>query len=272
MDRTTLLIFVTIALVSSCSRVKQEETSQSSDSGIRVVKEYYPDGSLKSETEALGQLRHGDSKEYRKNGTLESVITYENNRKQGKAMNYYPDGKTVKAEVIYVDGYKHGESKWYYPSGKIYRKTPYVRGVIQGIRSTYYEEGPLQAEIPYLNGQPGMGLKEYSISGIQKEFKGVIVFREKDMINLDNTFRLSISLSDKNRNVEFYSGELSEGRFWNEKLTPITTENGIGILDFYISRGSYKMETINIVAKVKTSLDNYYIIQQKYHLALENKF
>ncbi len=272
MDRSILWILATLVLISSCSPGKPEQKTQSSDTGIRTVKEFYPDGSLKSETEARGKLRHGDSKEYRKDGTLESLITYDNNRKQGPALNYYPDGKTVKAEVPYADGYKQGVSRWYYPDGKIYRKTPYEKGVIQGIRITYYEGGSVQAEIPYQAGQPGMGLKEFYPNGNPKEFKTEIVFSEKDRVSLDNTFRLSISLSDGNRKVEFYSGKLSAGKYWNEQFSPIPTENGIGVLDFFISKGSYKMETINVVAKIKTSLNNYHIIQREYHLALENKF
>ena len=51
----------------------------------------------------------------------------------------------------------------------------------------------------------------------------------------------------------------------------MSMENGIGVMDFYVSKGSFKMETINIVARIKTSLNNYHIIQREYHLALENK-
>ncbi len=237
-----------------------------------VITEHYPDGKIKSETEAKGKLRHGTSKDYRKDGTLENLITYENNRKQGFAANYYPDGKTVKTELHYVNGYKQGEAVWYYPDGNVYRKTPYVNGRITGMRTTFYETGVLQSETPYLNGQPGRGLKEYTQDGKPKSYKTRIQIREIDRISLDKTFTLVLSLSDQSRNVQFYQGKLTNGIYWNDQLAPIPTKNGVAELSFHISKGTFKMETLNIVARDKTKLDHYHILQKEYHLAVENKF
>jgi antitoxin component YwqK of YwqJK toxin-antitoxin module len=266
-----------LALAGSCSQGKQDKSPGSGETvnpetGIRVIKEYYPNGSLKSETEALGKLRHGVSKEYRQDGTLENLINYQNNRKHGPAYNYYPDGSTVKLEINYVSGYKNGETKWFYKDGNVYRVTPYVKGKITGIRRTYYKNGILQAELPFQDNQPGMGLKEYRTDGSPRKFDAKIVFSERDRISMDNTFTLTITLSDGSRNVEYYSGKLTDGKFWNDQLAPIRTENGAGIMEFYVSKGTFKMETLNIVARIKTNLDNYLIIQREYHLALENKF
>lgn len=270
----TLWFIASLALIGSCARGGQEqgENPAPRDPNIRVVKEYYPDGSLKSETEALGKLRHGESKEYRKDGTLEATISYNKNRKHGPAVNYYGDGKTVKTEIHYVEGYKQGEAKWYYPDGKIYRITPYEHGKINGMRITYYENGSLQAEIPYRDGQPGTGLKEYHSNGNPKNLDARIVFREQNRISLDNTFKLSISISDGSRNVEYFTGRLTDGKYWNDQLSPVPSEKGIGLKEFFVSKGSFKMETLNVVARIKTNLDNYLIIQREYHLALENKF
>lgn len=266
------MIIVAISMLASCSPGKPEPEKPVKNPNIRVITEKYPNGMLKSSTEAVGQLRHGESKEYRKDGTLESLITYENNRKHGPARNYYPDGKTVKTEMNYVNGYKQGETRWYFANGEIYRITPYINGKIIGIRQVYYENGNLQAEIPFLDSQPGMGLKEYNLNGIAKKFDSKIVFNETDRINLDNTFKLTITLSDGYKDVKYYSGKLSSGRYWNEQLSPIASENGVGVMDFFVSKGSFKMETINVIARIKTSLNNYHIIQREYHLALENKY
>jgi hypothetical protein len=266
-----MLILVQILLLASCSPGKPESSPKSKDPNYRIVEEYYPDGRLKSSTEAVGKLRHGDSKEYRPDGTLESQVSYRNNRKHGPARSYYPDGKTVKTEINYADGFKQGETNWYYPDGKIYRTTQYLDGKIQGTRKIYYEDGKLQAEIPYKDSQLGIGLKEYTSAGSLKKYTSTIVFGEMDRVSLDNTFRLAISLSDNYKNVEFFRGKLTEGVYWNEQLSPIPTENGTGIMDFHISKGSFKMETINIIARIKTPLNNYRILQREYHLALENK-
>ncbi|KPL10766.1 MAG: hypothetical protein AMS26_21125 [Bacteroides sp. SM23_62] len=266
-----LSIFV-FSLSLACTVKEKEPEAPELPPGIRLVKEFYPDGKLKSETEAKGKLRHGTSKEYRKDGSLENVITYENNRKHGRAANYYPDGKTVKTEMNYVNGLKQGDATWYYPDGKVYRKTPYVNGYINGIRKTYYENGMLQAEVPYFNGNPGIGLKEYTQDGRQKSYEARILIREIDRISLDNTFTLVISLSDQSRGVEFYQGRLTNRAYWNDQLAPIPTENGVAKLQFHVSKGTFKMETLNIVARDKTRLDHYHILQKEYHLAVENKF
>ena len=265
------MIFISLAIAGSCSPDKNNNTG-SKDPNIRVVEEFYPNGRLKTSTEAVGKLRHGESKDYRKDGTLESLITYENNRKNGPARNYYSDGKTIKTEIKFENGYKHGEARWNYPDGSTYRITSYVNGKIDGIRKIYYENGNIQAEVPFRNGQPGAGLKEYNPNGSPKNFRAGIVFSEQDRISLDNTFRLIISLSGEIRSVEYFEGHLDDGKFWNDKLSPISTENGIGHIDYHVSKGTFKMETLNIVARVKTSLNNYHFIQREYHLALENKF
>jgi hypothetical protein len=266
-----IVSFLVFLLLAACAQQKEAEPP-ANPSGIRIIKEYYPDGKVKSETAAKGKLRHGESKDYRKDGTLENLITYQNNRKHGRAANYYPDGKTVKTEMNYVDGFKQGEAVWYYPDGEVYRKTPYVNGRITGNRTTYYKSGILQSETPYLNGKPGIGLKEYTRDGKPKSYGARILIKEIDRISMDNTFTLLISLSDKSRGVKFYQGKLTNDLYWNDQLSPIATENGVAELTFHISKGTFKMETLNIVARDKSSLNHIRILQKEYHLAVENKF
>jgi antitoxin component YwqK of YwqJK toxin-antitoxin module len=266
------LCFSFFAFLPGCSVRDNEPEAEALPPGIRVIKEYYPDGRLKSEIQAKGKLRQGTTKDYRKDGTLESLITFDNNRKHGLAVSFYPDGKTIKTKMNYVNGYKQGVATWYYPDGKVYRETPYVNGRINGIRKTYYDSGVLQSETPYQNGQPGMGLKEYNQDGNLKSYQAKILIREIDRISLDKTFTLIISLSNQSRSVKFYEGKLTDGAFWNDQLAPIPTENGVGRLQFHISKGTFKMETLNIVAKDRSSLDHDHILQKEYNLAVENKF
>jgi len=262
-------------VLTACLQEKSGDTSadqEKREPGIRVVEEFHSNGRLKSSTEALGELRQGVSREYRSDGTLENEIHYVQNRKHGLARNYYTDGKTVKNEIPYVDGYRHGLAKWNYASGRLYRETPYVNNTINGIRHTYYESGRLQAELPYNSSQPGIGLKEYTQDGKLKEFDEVIVIREENRISLDNSFTLVLTISDATRNVEFYQGDLTARAFWNDQLSPVITEKGTGKINIFVSRGTFKMETLNIVARIKTSLGHTLILQKEYHLAVENKF
>lgn len=257
--------------LAACKQDKPPADSGNADPNVRVVKEFHPNGRLKSSTEALGKLRHGVSRDYRSDGTLENEIHYNQNRKHGPARSFYADGKTMKNEILYVNGYKQGTAKWYYESGKIYRETPYDKNMIHGIRKTYYEDGKPQAEIPYMNSQPGTGLKEYTREGKLKESGQKISISEQDRISIDNTFTLLLEISDGTKNVDFYTGSLTQGQYWNDQLTEVATEKGRGEILFHVSRGTFKMETLNIVARIKTSLGNPLILQKEYHLAVENK-
>jgi hypothetical protein len=49
------------------------------------------------------------------------------------------------------------------------------------------------------------------------------------------------------------------------------TEKGVGKLYYMLPPGGFVMEKLNIIAKVKTDLNNYYITQLSYNLAVENR-
>ena len=257
-------------IMASCPSEKPTAEPGNPASDVRVVEEFHSNGRLKSSTEAVGKLRHGMSREYGSDGTLEKEILYDRNQKHGAAKTYYADGKTIKMELTYELGRKQGDGKWYYPDGNIYRVTPYVNNAISGIRTTYYENGGMQSETPYMDSEPGIGLKEYTQDGKLKEYRGEIRIREEDQIRQNNTFTLVLSMSDNTRNVKFYRGNLISGAYWTNQLEDIPTENGVGRITFYIAPGSFKMEKINIVARMKSSLDHTRILQKEYHLSVEN--
>jgi hypothetical protein len=98
-----------------------------------------------------------------------------------------------------------------------------------------------------------------------------ILIREIDEIAMLSRLTLRITLSNGSKNVEFFRGRLTDNIYWNDQIEPIVTKDGQGNLVYYISRGSFVMETVNIIARIRTSLDNYYIIQKEYDLAAENK-
>lgn len=267
----TLISLLGCLILVSCNSQKQPAGNESKDPNVRVVQEFHPNGRLKSSTEAIGNLRHGVSKTYRSDGTLENEIHYVRNRKDGIARNYYPDGFTIKNEIPYVDGFKHGSSKWFYQNGQMYRETPYVNNKISGTRRYWYESGVLMAELPYKDSQPGLGLKEYNQEGELKDQKVRIEVREDDRTSMDNYFILELRLSDGNKDVEFFTGELTDGIYLNEQLGRVLTENGTGMVRIHIPRGSFRMETLNLLAVAKTRLGHTLILQRAYHLAVENK-
>ena len=263
---TALLILIII----QCKTSPEKEPA-GSESDIRIVREYFADGSLMSEIEARGNLRHGLTKKYSESGILVATISYENNLRHGRTTSFYDDG-SISSTINYENGFKHGDAEKYYKNGGIYRITPYWRGTLTGIQRTFWEDGTLQSGMPYKEGEEGSGLKEYTRSGGLKTMDARILVKEINEIALGNKLSLQVSLSDGSKNVEFFKGTLSEGKYWNDQLAPVQTENGQGIIVFYLPRGSFIMESLQIVARKKTRLDNNYIIHREYHLAAENKF
>ena len=265
---TAVLILLLVKCTTTPDKGKEEDGPES---GIRVVREYYDSGSLKSEIQAKGKLRHGITTMYSESGIKVSTISYEDNMRHGKSVTYYTDG-SISSVIRYEYGFRHGDAEKYYKNGKIYRITPYLRGAKNGICKTFWEDGIIQSELPYKDGEEGAGLKEYTREGELKKMEARILVKEIDEIAFGNKFTLQLSLSDGSANVEFFKGTLTDGQYWNRLLAPVKTENGRASLMFYLPRGSFVMETIHIVARKKTSLDNHYILHREYHLAAENKF
>jgi len=261
---------ILILILIQCKTTPEKE-SAGEGSDIRIAREYYEDGTLKAEIEARGNLRHGITKKYSESGILVSTINYENNLRNGKSTVFYEDG-SISTVFNYEDGFRHGDSEKYYKNGGIYRITPYSRGTLSGIQRTFWEDGTLQSEMPYKEGEVGSGLKEYTSSGEMKKMDATILVKEINEIALGNRLTLQLSLSDGSRNVKFFKGSLTDGKYWNAQLAPVETVDGQGRIEFYLPRGSFVMETIQIVARKKTRLDNNYILYREYHLAAEHKF
>jgi len=94
----------------------------------RVVKESYPDGSPK-------------------------LIHYVKGKSQDlvRELAYYRHGK-IEFEGEYEDGKRHGHWVYFYPDGKLWSEGYFKRGVSDGPRSTWYENGIKRYEGFYRNG------------------------------------------------------------------------------------------------------------------------
>jgi antitoxin component YwqK of YwqJK toxin-antitoxin module len=255
----------------SCNLVqhKKESTEAGTAGGeeIRVVREYFDNGRIKSEIEAKGSLRHGITKNYSKNGKLLSEVHYVNNKKEGPSVNYYSSGK-VHTRLMYKDGVKDGESTWYYESGKVFRINPFKNGKLDGIQKFYFENGNIMAEVPYSNGQPGLGLKEYSESGTLLENYPSIRFEEIDQIYSHQNIILKVYLSNKSSRVKFYFSKLSDGKFVDNKALPTPVKGGVAEKEFRVLPGSAKEEKINVVAVYTTNYGLPYVTQRTYNLSV----
>ncbi|MBN2213557.1 MAG: toxin-antitoxin system YwqK family antitoxin [Bacteroidales bacterium] len=256
----------------SCNLVQQKKESKETGSAageeIRIVREYFDNGRIRSEIEAKGSLRHGITKNYSKNGRLLSEVNYVNNKKDGLSVNYYPSGK-IHTKLMYRNGVKDGESIWYYESGKVFRINPFKNGKIDGIQKFYFENGTPMAEVPYRNGQPGLGLKEYSESGTLLNNYPDIRFEEVDQVYSHQTFILKIFLSNKSTKVRFYIDDLLDGKYLDEKAVSIPLKEGVATKEYRVIPGSVKKDRINVIAVYTTRYGLPYLTRRTYNLVIQ---
>ena len=63
-----------------------------------VLREFYPEGALKSEAEVKGGKRHGRYREYHENGKLKLRGKYSNNQPKGTWKYYTEEGEFERKE------------------------------------------------------------------------------------------------------------------------------------------------------------------------------
>ena len=228
--------------------IQKNNTVEREPVNDNVVRQYWPDKSLKVE------------------------VPYENKKKHGIARTYYRGGK-IRVETTYKEGIIHGISKFYFENGRVYRQTPYVNGDIHGVVEKFRENGTKAAEIKYFEGMPCEGLKEFYLDGREKENFPSLKFREIDEILTAQRVAVEVNLSEKVRKVEFYRGRLNDqGCLDESKAIKVGDglEQNIRIY-FPLPPGSFRMEEIHIVVKIVTTQNNPYILYGKYNLAVENR-
>jgi MORN repeat variant len=226
-------------------------------------------GCSKESPKSTGKLQ-GLHKYYFPDGGLYLEINYKDSLPHGLAKRYYKSGQLLE-EAEYRNGIQHGFTKMYHENGKLSSITPYDSGRIHGVKKKYRKDGTPAYEAPYHYDQPCVGLTELFLSGRPVDNYPKIVITPKDDLLRSNMFTLEFSLSDKSRLVEFYKGELTDGKYIGTSAKEMYVSNGVGKLFYVLPPGGYAMETLSVLAKVKTDLNNYYITKTTYNLAIENR-
>jgi antitoxin component YwqK of YwqJK toxin-antitoxin module len=275
------IVFLISALFFACStsdkKVSPDAVNDTKkDSGVvdtstvKVLKEYFSNGKIKTETAAKGNLRHGLTKNYDRDGHLLSQVTYVNNTREGIATNFYPLSGKVNSTLVYKKGIKDGDETWYYESGQPYRVTPYIKGFANGIQKFYYEDGKLKAEVPIKNGNPGTGLKEYKTDGTLIAGYPALIIRQKDFMATAGKVVLNIELSDPKAQVKFYRGSLEDGKYISDNMNEMSVRNGIASIDFNVPPGSAVNQKVIISANIKTAFGNPLIVSRTFNVSAVN--
>ncbi len=233
-----------LVLFSYCAKEQKNEQPKGKLQGLH--KYYFPDGKLYLEINYKDSVPHGTTKRYFKSGQLLEQSEYRN-------------------------GIQHGITKTYYEDGKLSSETPYDSGRVNGVKKKYRKDGSLAYEAPYYFDKPCTGLKEYFLSGKKVDNYPEIVIKPQNDLMTSGSYTLLISLSDKSKSVQFFEGALEDGKYIPNGGIAIATSNGVAKLYYFLPPGGFKMQKINIIAKTKTDLGNYYIATKSYNLAIENR-
>lgn len=93
-----------------------------------IVKDFYPDGQLKTEWRCQNGHLNGVSKLYFENGTVEKESSYADDVRQGVTNSYYESGE-LKSICNFKDGELDGDHKIFYENGTLKELTFYRDGI-----------------------------------------------------------------------------------------------------------------------------------------------
>ena len=125
-------------------RIKVREGHRVDGNAQGVWKNYYDNGSLKSEeTYTNGEL-DGLYKTYHKSGQLDNETFYVKGRREGYTKAYYRNGQ-VSAEGYYVGNEKNGSWNYYHANGKLDTREFYNNGIINGMDIEYTTSGDISS-------------------------------------------------------------------------------------------------------------------------------
>lgn len=202
----TLVLFI-----SSCNtspKQPTDETTKPENDSTEIAIKYYKGTTDLVEYEIPilkgTKIRRGIQKRYYRNGSLYSAIPYTNDKRTGTAYTYYPASPEFKPSV--------------------WKEQNYENNLLNGICKRYHNDGTLQSEYEYKNGDPAIGMKEYSKSGKLLKQPTLIVSANRTA----SGYYVSARLSNDLQEVDYFIGNLVEGKYLPKGLKGLQVKNGMG--------------------------------------------
>jgi hypothetical protein len=245
MVRLIAIVFLFSCFI-QCTPEKKKEKKKTSDN---VVKAYYS------------------------NGNLRAAIPQKDKKKHGQATEYFESGK-IYQQIDYKEGIKEGMAKRYYENGKLAQETSYMNNQMHGVQRKFREDGKLASEGSFDSGEPCTGLTEYLLDGSKKKKYPSIIVTPLDRVSTEGSYKLIITLSEKVKEVEYFTGQLSDGKCLGSQASKIwnTDRTGTAEINYTVLPGSFIMEKVNIIAKIRTTQGNTYLTQRLVNVAAENRY
>jgi antitoxin component YwqK of YwqJK toxin-antitoxin module len=110
-----------------------------------IVRTYYRDGKVASETPFVRGRQHGVSKAYDQDKRVIQVTPFRLGKRHGTEVIYWRDSRKVRRSVEYEDGKVHGWARQYYPDGTRKRDVQAWGGMWHGVEKLYSPKGELTA-------------------------------------------------------------------------------------------------------------------------------
>lgn len=132
----------------------------------KVEKQYYPNGSIKSEISYKKELKHGPATYYYNNGKINIKCYYKDDKLNGLYEKFNPDASLEEA-TNYSNGLKNGFSIIYYKNNKIAIKMNFKNDLPDGDYIEYFDNGQTKISGQYINGYYNSAWSYYDFNGLE---------------------------------------------------------------------------------------------------------
>ncbi|WP_319481235.1 hypothetical protein [uncultured Draconibacterium sp.] len=236
-------LFAALLFLVACnsdSKKESQDTTSEETSGLEIIKRPYRNSDqIEYEISVVKgtAIKHGTQKRYYLHGSLYSAIPYIAGKKQGVAYTYYQASLDSEPQIWKEQSYEENE--------------------LHGICKRYHRNGTLQAEYEYKNGLRAVGLKEYTESGKEIEEPKLLLTKHR----VATGYLIEARLSDDYDNVDYFIGELIEGKYLPQKMKGLQTRNDVGEIIVSQTSGS-----VTITAEYSTRYRNRGVVSKTINL------
>ena len=202
--------------------------------------------------------------QYKSGQYLIKEVTFKNGVRHGLMKSFYQGGQVYQT-FWYENGLREDSVRWYFPDGMLFRSTPYVHDTVDGIQKQYYRTGKVKAKIGYIKGMRSPFFEEFTQYG--KLVKGYpeITVGIHDEYKSKGLYSITLGLSDKSKQVSFYKGEFTDGRFDTARYSIIKATAGKGILSLR-KTGTPSADYVGVIAEIITPFGNKLLSYKKIDL------
>ena len=129
-----------------------------------ILRLFYDNGRIKSETNYVEGIIHGNCMFYFDNGIMGLFSQYSHGKPEGIWISSYPNG-TIERKDSFLDGELHGEQSRFSELGIPLRIYYCKNGKTDGINLSFYENGKLTEKSTWINGKIDGIREQYDING-----------------------------------------------------------------------------------------------------------